>query len=185
MLLAHYFGTHIFTVKFVYHWPQGGGSYTTENECKVTTDVHGATLVSVTVTSESNKSSMDLDDGSNAALNLPSNPKREQLQEIPRGWLRKIITTGKVADQPKVYYYNTVGKKFSCQEEIDQYFSRLGQTVRPGWYTIFKQETVVQWKMWNVITVNVISQLLWSYFKDSKVIRLMWSKLPISKSSYM
>ena len=68
----------------------------------------------------------------NAALNLPSNPQRGQLQEIPRGWLRKIITTGKTANQPKVYYYNTMGKKFSSQEEIDAYFSRLGQTVRPG-----------------------------------------------------
>ena len=25
-----------------------------------------------------------------------------------------------------------MGKKFSSQEEINQYFSRLGQTVRPG-----------------------------------------------------
>ena len=131
----------LFAIKFgFWNWSQGGGRYTTENECKVTTNVNGATFVSVTVTSESNKSSMDLDDGSNAALNLPSNPKREQLQEIPRGWLRKIITTGKVADQPKVYYYNTVGKKFSCQEEIDQYFLRLGQTVRPGSYIISRPE---------------------------------------------
>ena len=71
-------------------------------------------------------------DNNDATLNLPTIPQRGQLQEIPKGWLRKIITTGKTSNQPKVFYYNRVGKKFSCQEEIDQFFSRLGQTVLPG-----------------------------------------------------
>ena len=44
--------------------------------------------------------------------------------------MRKIIPTS--SGQPKVFYYNTMGKKFSCQEEIEQYFGRLGQAVIPG-----------------------------------------------------
>ena len=63
------------------------------------------------------------------SLNLPSNPDRGQLQEIPRGWIRKIIPT---SDQQKVYYYNPTGKRFGSQDEIDQHFVRLGQTVMPG-----------------------------------------------------
>jgi hypothetical protein len=39
------------------------------------------------------------------------------------------VTTGKGA---RVFYYNTMGKKFSNAEEINQYFSRLGQLVKPG-----------------------------------------------------
>ena len=65
-------------------------------------------------------------------LNLPSNPHRGQLQEIPRGWLRKVVTTGKARGQQKVFYYNTMGKKFSSKEDVEQYFGRLGQTVKPG-----------------------------------------------------
>ena len=65
-------------------------------------------------------------------LNLPSNPQRGQLQEIPRGWLRKVVTTGKARGQQKVFYYNTMGKKFSSKEDVEQYFGRLGQTVKPG-----------------------------------------------------
>jgi hypothetical protein len=104
------------------------------NDGKGTNDVCKASVVKVIVTSNQPPMSEedDADADTNASLNLPSNPQRGQLQEIPRGWLRKIITTGKTANQPKVFYYNTMGKKFSSQEEIGQYFSRLGQTVRPG-----------------------------------------------------
>ena len=91
-----------------------------------------ASLVNVIVSTNPTVSEEDDADNNDAALNLPSNPQRGQLQEIPKGWLRKIITTGKSGNQPKVFYYNKVGKKFSCQEEIDQFFSRLGQTVMPG-----------------------------------------------------
>ena len=69
---------------------------------------------------------------SQTTLNLPTNPQRGQLQEIPRGWIRKVVTTGKGRGQQKVFYYNTMGKKFSCKEDVDQYFGRLGQTVKPG-----------------------------------------------------
>jgi hypothetical protein len=63
------------------------------------------------------------------ALNLPSNPPRGVLQEIPRGWIRKQVTTCK---GPRIFYYNTMGKKFSNIEEVRQYFQRLGQSVTPG-----------------------------------------------------
>ena len=65
----------------------------------------------------------------NSSLNLPSNPPRGLLQEIPRGWVRKLVTTSK---GPRVFYYNTMGKKFSSAEEINQYFLRLGQSVKSG-----------------------------------------------------
>lgn len=66
---------------------------------------------------------------SRTPLNLPTNRPRGILLEIPRGWVRKLVTTGK---GPRVFYYNTMGKKFSCKEDVDQYFGRLGQTVKPG-----------------------------------------------------
>ena len=72
------------------------------------------------------------DSNSQVTLNLPTNPQRGQLQEIPRGWIRKIVTTGKGSNEQKVFYYNTMGKKFSCKEEVEQYFGRLGQTVKAG-----------------------------------------------------
>jgi len=65
-------------------------------------------------------------------LNLPSNPQRGELQEIPKGWLRKVVL---VLGRQKVFYYNTVGKKFSNQDEIEQYFARLGQTVKTGLFS--------------------------------------------------
>ena len=58
---------------------------------------------------------------------LPSNRFHGQLTSIPKGWLRKVVTTAKGFQ--KVFYYNPVGKRFSCQEEIDQYFARLGYSV--------------------------------------------------------
>jgi hypothetical protein len=64
-----------------------------------------------------------------SSLNLPSNPPRGLLQEIPKGWLRKLVNTVKGT---RVFYYNTMGKKFSTAEEINQYFLRLGQSVKPG-----------------------------------------------------
>lgn len=66
-------------------------------------------------------------ESSNVSLNLPSNPPRGQIQEFPRGWLRKVITS---MGQQKVFYYNNMGKKFSNHEEVEQYFARLGQTVK-------------------------------------------------------
>ena len=63
------------------------------------------------------------------SLNLPTNLPRGILQEIPRGWVRKLVTTGK---GPRIFYYNTMGKKFSNAEEIKQYFLRLGQSVKAG-----------------------------------------------------
>ena len=66
---------------------------------------------------------------SRTPLNLPTNRPRGILLEIPRGWVRKLVTTGK---GPRVFYYNTMGKKFSNPDEINQYFLRLGQTVKPG-----------------------------------------------------
>jgi hypothetical protein len=64
------------------------------------------------------------------SLDLPSNPDRGQLQVIPRGWIRKIIPTS--SGLQKVFYYNPTGKRFGGQDEIDQHFVRLGQTVMPG-----------------------------------------------------
>ena len=64
-----------------------------------------------------------------SSLNLPSNPPRGLLQEIPRGWLRKLVSTAK---GPRVFYYNTMGKKFSTSEDVNQFFLRLGQLVKPG-----------------------------------------------------
>jgi hypothetical protein len=90
-------------------------------------------VVNVIVTT--NQTLPDDNDGNgdgDAMLNLPTNPQRGQLEEIPKGWLRKIITSGNPGHPPKVFYYSSVGKRFSSQEEIDQYFSRLGQTVKPG-----------------------------------------------------
>lgn len=89
------------------------------------------TSVSNTLPDFMEENSEDNDEASsNGSLNLPSNPPRGQLQEIPRGWIRKIITTAQLPGFQKVFYYNNAGKKFSNQEEIDQYFARLGQTVK-------------------------------------------------------
>jgi hypothetical protein len=60
-------------------------------------------------------------------MTLPSNRFHGQLTSIPKGWLRKVVTTSKGFQ--KVFYYNPVGKRFSTQEEIDQYFARLGYSV--------------------------------------------------------
>lgn len=64
---------------------------------------------------------------SNTANLLPTNRFHGQLMSIPKGWLRKVVTMSKGFQ--KVFYYNPVGKRFSCQEEIDQYFARLGYSV--------------------------------------------------------
>jgi len=72
---------------------------------------------------------VELPELSRAPLNLPTNRPRGVLLEIPRGWVRKLVTTGK---GPRVFYYNTMGKKFSNPDEINQYFLRLGQSVKPG-----------------------------------------------------
>ena len=60
-------------------------------------------------------------------MTLPSNRFHGQLTSIPKGWLRKVVTDAKGFQ--KVFYYNPVGKRFSCQEEVDQYFARLGYSV--------------------------------------------------------
>lgn len=70
------------------------------------------------------------DTDNTAEMTLPSNRFHGQLTSIPKGWLRKVVTTGKGFQ--KVFYYNPVGKRFSCQEEIDQYFARLGYSVPLG-----------------------------------------------------
>lgn len=114
-----------------------------EEEMELVENLVETSTSNVVVTSSSNHNfdfgdefdSVDDDDESNndqESLNLPSNPQRGQLQEIPRGWLRKVVTTGKARGQQKVFYYNTMGKKFSCREDVEQYFGRLGQTVKPG-----------------------------------------------------
>lgn len=64
---------------------------------------------------------------SNTASLLPSNRFHGQLTSIPKGWLRKVVTMSKGFQ--KVFYYNPVGKRFSSQAEIDQYFARLGYSV--------------------------------------------------------
>ena len=67
---------------------------------------------------------------SNPASLLPSNQFHGQLLAIPNGWLRKVVSTGTGSQQQqKVFYYNPVGKKFSNQDEIDQYFAKLGYSV--------------------------------------------------------
>lgn len=67
------------------------------------------------------------EDDSTKMPTLPSNRFHGQLTSIPKGWLRKVVTTSKGFQ--KVFYYNPVGKRFSSQEEIDQYFARLGYSV--------------------------------------------------------
>ena len=76
---------------------------------------------------EEEDTDIDTDTLSNTASLLPSNRFHGQLTSIPKGWLRKVVTTSKGFQQ--VFYYNPVGKRFSCQEEIDQYFARLGYSV--------------------------------------------------------
>ena len=76
----------------------------------------------------------DDDMGSNPASLLPSNQFHGQLLAIPNGWLRKVVSTGSATttlsqQQQKVFYYNPVGKRFSNQDEIDQYFAKLGYSV--------------------------------------------------------
>ena len=73
------------------------------------------------------ENNIDEDDGGSIGGTLPSNRFHGQLTSIPKGWLRKVVTTSKGFQ--KVFYYNPVGKRFSCQEEIDQYFARLGYSV--------------------------------------------------------
>ena len=63
----------------------------------------------------------------NTASLLPSNRFHGTLTSIPKGWLRKVVTTSKGFQQ--VFYYNPVGKRFSNQDEVDQYFARLGYSV--------------------------------------------------------
>jgi hypothetical protein len=88
------------------------------------------TSTSASVTPSSNQSESFVQKSNiSSSLNLPSNPPRGLLQEIPQGWIRKLVTTVK---GPRIFYYNTMGKKFSNSEEINQYFFRLGQSVKPG-----------------------------------------------------
>jgi hypothetical protein len=92
----------------------------------------GAVVNVIVTTNQTLADGNDGDGEGDAMLNLPTNPQRGRLEEIPKGWLRKIIPSSKPSHPPKVVYYSSVGKRFSSQEEIDQYFSRLGQTVKPG-----------------------------------------------------
>ena len=79
---------------------------------------------------DENDEAEDEDALSNAASLLPSNHFHGQLLAIPNGWLRKVVSTGTGANQQrKVYHYNPVGKRFSNQDEIDQYFAKLGYSV--------------------------------------------------------
>lgn len=83
-----------------------------------------------------NDDDMEDDEGDNVPMTLPSNRFHGQLTSIPKGWLRKVVSTGPGTTAAstgkgfqKVFYYNPVGKRFSCQEEVDQYFARLGYSV--------------------------------------------------------
>ena len=82
---------------------------------------------------EDNDDDNESETSSNAAASLlPSNQFHGQLLAIPNGWLRKVVSTGDAAggtQQQKVFYYNPVGKRFSNQDEIDQYFAKLGYSV--------------------------------------------------------
>ena len=87
----------------------------------------------------------DEDDiSSDPASLLPSNQFHGQLLAIPNGWLRKVVSTGTGSQQQqKVFYYNPVGKKFSNQDEIDQYFAKLGYSVG---LTLFNFDPPIQQK---------------------------------------
>ena len=83
---------------------------------------------------EDNDDDNESETSSNAAASLlPSNQFHGQLLAIPNGWLRKVVSTGDAVQggtqQQKVFYYNPVGKRFSNQDEIDQYFAKLGYSV--------------------------------------------------------
>ena len=104
---------------------------------KMMVDMEDNSLEEEEVNSESeyddNDDADDEDDDdicSDPASLLPSNQFHGQLLAIPNGWLRKVVSTGTGSQQQqKVFYYNPVGKKFSNQDEIDQYFAKLGYSV--------------------------------------------------------
>jgi hypothetical protein len=104
-------------------------STTDKNNDVENNDVDGGTDINALFDSYVDPEQMESTDNCQTSLNLPTNRPRGVLQEIPRGWVRKLVTTGK---GPRVFYYNTMGKKFSSAEEISQYFLRLGQSVKPG-----------------------------------------------------
>ena len=113
-------------------------SFVEDDEDSPMENIVETSTVNLIVTSTSNHV-MDLQDYLDQkpvqSYNLPSNPVRGQLLEIPKGWIRKMIPTPSGHD--KVFYYNPSGKKFSSCSEVEQYFGRLGQTVLPG---LFKFE---------------------------------------------
>ena len=84
-------------------------------------------------------------DAQHADSVIAPNQLRRQLIAIPNGWIRKVVSptilvengghTGGTAgggmnQQQKVFYYNPAGKRFTNQKEIDQYFAKLGFSVR-------------------------------------------------------
>ena len=107
---------------------------------------------------EDNDDDNESETSSNAAASLlPSNQFHGQLLAIPNGWLRKVVLTGDAVQggtqQQKVFYYNPVGKRFSNQDEIDQYFAKLGYSVGS---TLFNFEPPV-------LQQNLISKMLVSH----------------------
>ena len=58
---------------------------------------------------------------------------KEQLTQIPRGWLRRIVTSGSGATlQRNVCYISPAGQKFFSHATLEQHFARLGQSVMSG-----------------------------------------------------
>jgi hypothetical protein len=86
-----------------------------------------------------NNNDDDDDDEASLSLSLPKNPPRGQLQQIPAGWLRKSVPAPG-SGRNKIFYFNPVGKRFSSQTEINQYFARLGQSVKPGLFDFDRTE---------------------------------------------
>ena len=56
-----------------------------------------------------------------------------EMQKIPRGWLRRIVTSGSGATlQRNVCYISPAGQKFFSHATLEQHFARLGQSVMSG-----------------------------------------------------
>lgn len=57
-------------------------------------------------------------------------PATVQLEEIPKGWTRQVITIDQLPGYQKIFFYDAAGKKFTNEEEICKYFESQGKTVK-------------------------------------------------------
>ncbi|XP_059081440.1 protein polybromo-1-like isoform X3 [Tigriopus californicus] len=54
----------------------------------------------------------------------------KRIEQVPKGWVRKVVLDEDGCHH--VLYFNANGKNFSSEEEVTEYFLRLGYSLSPG-----------------------------------------------------